>query len=113
MPVVTRQVSSVRGTKSSRPVPPPVLGVIRVPEPVLTGLYCHNETPLLISIIHQIQLIRGITNEDVIRFGREVFKVTGMTVLMPIFSVLAVSRTPAPLKAISVISSLMPGLRAL
>ncbi|EFP72993.1 nitrite extrusion 2 domain protein [Shigella dysenteriae 1617] len=32
--------------------------------------------------------------------------------LMPIFSVLAVSRTPAPLKAISVISSLMPGLRA-
>ncbi|EFP68794.1 hypothetical protein SD1617_5519 [Shigella dysenteriae 1617] len=28
------------------------------------------------------------------------------------FSVLAVSRTPAPLKAISVISSLMPGLRA-
>ncbi|AHA65674.1 Transposase [Shigella dysenteriae 1617] len=63
MPVVTRQVSSVRGTKSSRPVPPPVLGVIRVPEPVLTGLYCHNETPLLITrIIHQIQLIRGITN---------------------------------------------------
>ncbi|AHA63214.1 Transposase [Shigella dysenteriae 1617] len=52
MPVVTRQVSSVRGTKSSRPVPPPVLGVIRVPEPVLTGLY---------RIIHQIQLIRGIT----------------------------------------------------
>ncbi|AHA65943.1 hypothetical protein Asd1617_03116 [Shigella dysenteriae 1617] len=33
---------------------------------------------------------------------REFFKVR-MTVLMPIFSVLAVSRTPAPLKAISVI----------
>jgi hypothetical protein len=48
--------------------------------------------------------------EDVIRFGVS-FKVR-MTVLMPIFSVLAVSRTPAPLKAISVISSLMPGLRA-
>ena len=32
---------------------------------------------------------------------------------MPIFSVRAVSRTPAPLKAISVIWSLTPGLRAL
>ncbi|EFP73450.1 hypothetical protein SD1617_0575 [Shigella dysenteriae 1617] len=42
---------------------------------------------------------------------REFFKVR-ITVLMPIFSVLAVSRTPAPLKAISVISSLMLGLRA-
>ena len=39
---------------------------------------------------------------------REFFKVR-MTVLMPIFSVLAVSRTPAPLKAISVIFSLTPG----
>ncbi|AHA69065.1 Hypothetical protein Asd1617_06238 (plasmid) [Shigella dysenteriae 1617] len=77
-------------------------------------------------IIHQIQLIRGIT--QLIKFAdkrhismsngrrryslwREFFKVR-MTVLMPIFSVLAVSQTPAPLKAISVISSLMPGLRA-
>ncbi|EFW53297.1 hypothetical protein SD15574_0801 [Shigella dysenteriae 155-74] len=43
--------------------------------------------------------------------GRELFNVR-MTVLMPIFSVRAVSRTPAPLKAISVIWFLTPGLRA-
>lgn len=35
-----------------------------------------------------------------------------MIVLMPIFSVLAVSRKPAWLNAISVICSLTPGLRA-
>lgn len=35
-----------------------------------------------------------------------------MTVFMPIFRVLAVSRISAPLKIISVICSLIPGLRA-
>ncbi|EDI7803189.1 hypothetical protein GD494_09595 [Salmonella enterica] len=34
-----------------------------------------------------------------------------MTVLIPIFSVFAVSRTSAPLKAISTMCSLTPGLR--
>ncbi|AHA68464.1 hypothetical protein Asd1617_05637 [Shigella dysenteriae 1617] len=94
MPVVTRQVSSVRGTKSSRPVPPPVLGVIRVPpEPVLPG-FTANETPLLTKFADKrhISMSNGRRRYSL---WREFFKVR-MTVLMPIFSVLAVSRTPAP-----------------
>ncbi|EFP68340.1 hypothetical protein SD1617_5795, partial [Shigella dysenteriae 1617] len=69
-----------------------------------------NETPLLIKFADKrhISMSNGRRRYSL---WREFFKVR-MTVLMPIFSVLAVSRTPAPLKAISVISSLMPGLRA-
>ncbi|EFP68439.1 hypothetical protein SD1617_5678 [Shigella dysenteriae 1617] len=84
-------------------------GVIRVPEPVLPG-FTANETPLLIKFADKrhISMSNGRRRYSL---WREFFKVR-MTVLMPIFSVLAVSRTPAPLKAISVISSLMPGLQA-
>ena len=83
--------------------------VVRVPEPVLPG-FTANETPLLIKFADKrhISMSNGRRRYSL---WREFFKVR-MTVLMPIFSVLAVSRTPAPLKAISVISSLMPGLRA-
>ncbi|KGA68139.1 hypothetical protein DJ55_4187 [Yersinia pseudotuberculosis] len=42
---------------------------------------------------------------------QEFFKVR-ITVLIPIFSVLAISHTPAPLKAISTICPLTPGFLA-
>ncbi|SPZ68642.1 Uncharacterised protein [Shigella dysenteriae] len=107
MPVVPGRFHRY-GDQKCRPVPP-CFGVIRVPEPVLPG-FTANETPLLIKFADKrhISMSNGRRRYSL---WREFFKVR-MTVLMPIFSVLAVSRTPAPLKAISVISSLMPGLRA-
>ena len=84
-------------------------GVVGIPEPVLPG-FTADKAPLLIEFADK----RHICMSD--RRGRyslrrEFFKVR-MTVFIPILSVLAVSRTPAPLNAISVICSLTPGLRA-
>lgn len=82
-------------------------GVVGIPEPVLSGLAA-DKAPLFIELADE----RDICMSD--RRGRyslwrEFFKVR-MTVFIPILSVLAVSRTPAPLNAISVICSLTPGL---
>ncbi|ENF04202.1 hypothetical protein ECP03047778_4756 [Escherichia coli P0304777.8] len=84
-------------------------GVAGIPEPVLSGLAA-DKAPLFIGLADE----RDICMSD--RRGRyflwrEFFKVR-MTVFIPILSVLAVSRPPAPLNAISVICSLTPGLRA-
>lgn len=84
-------------------------GTVSVPEPVLLRLAA-NEAPLLIEFTDK----GNIRMSDRCRSyppGRELFNVR-MTVLMPIFSTLAVSRTPAPKCAISTICSLTPGFRA-
>lgn len=84
-------------------------GVIRVPEPVLPGFAAHK-APLLIKFADESHISMGDGRRRY-SFRREFFKVR-ITVLMPIFSTLAVSRTPAPLKAISVMRSLTPGFLA-
>lgn len=84
-------------------------GIVCVPEPVLSG-FTADKAPLPIEFTD-----RGHIGMSDRRGGyslrREFFNVR-MTALMPILSVLAVSRTPAPLHAMSVICSLTPGLRA-
>ena len=69
-------------------------GVVSIPEPVLQG-FTANKGPLFIEFTDKGYISvsnrrRGYSP------GREFFKAR-MTVLMPIFSVLAVSRTPEPL----------------
>jgi len=76
---------------------------------VLPG-FTTNETPLLIEFTNKRYISMG-NGRRRYSLRCEFFKVR-MTELMPILSVLAVSRTPAPLKAISVICSLTPGFRA-
>lgn len=84
-------------------------GVVGIPEPVLPD-FTADKTPLLIEFADKRHI--GMSDRrGCYSLRREFFKVR-MTVLMPILSVLAVSRTPAPLNAISVICSLTPGLRA-
>lgn len=70
-------------------------GVIRVPEPVLPR-FTVNEAPLLIKFADR-RYISMSSGRRRYSLWRAFFKVQ-LTVLMPIFSVLAVSRTPAPLK---------------
>jgi hypothetical protein len=66
---------------------------------VLSG-FATNEDPLLIEFTDKRHISMGDGRRRY-SLRREFFKVR-MTVLMAIFNVLAVSRTPAPLKAISV-----------
>ena len=69
-----------------------------------------DKGPLLIELTDK----RHIIQHDLVSGylpGGEFFNALS-TVLMPIFKVLAVSRTPAPLKAMSTILSFTPGLRA-
>lgn len=84
-------------------------GVVCVPEPVMTG-FTADKAPLLIEFANKRHIGMGDRRRGY-SLWREFFKVR-MTVLMPILSVLTVSRTPAPLNAISVICSFTPGLRA-
>lgn len=82
-----------------------LFGVVCIPEPVLPG-FTTDKTPLLVEFADK----RHVSMSDrrwCYSSWREFFKVR-MTVLMPI----AVSRTPAPLKAMLIIRSLTPGLRA-
>ncbi len=84
-------------------------GVVCIPEPMLPG-FIADKAPLLIKLTDKCYI--GMSDRrGSYSLRREFFNVR-MTVLIPIFSVLAVSRTPAPLNAISVICSLTPGLRA-
>jgi hypothetical protein len=76
---------------------------------VLPGLAA-DKAPLFIELADELNVCMSDRGGRY-SFWREFFKVR-MTVFIPILSVLAVSRTPAPLNAISVICSLTPGLRA-
>ena len=122
-PVIAGQHADVEGCKQCQWLPARLIGsgaksvgqytacfgVVRVPEPVLPG-FTANVAPLHIKLADKRHISMGNRRRSY-SLWREFFKVR-MTVLLPIFSVLAVSRTPAPLKAISVISSFIPGLRA-
>lgn len=82
------QVSSFRGHYAAR------FGVVCVPEPVLQG-FATNEAPLLIKFTDKGDI--GVNDRRrCYAPGRELFNAR-MTVLIPILSVLAVSRTPEPL----------------
>lgn len=84
-------------------------GVVCVPEPVLPG-FTADKAPLLIKFADKGHICMS-DRRGCYSLWREFFNVR-MTVLIPILSVLAVSRTPAPLNAILVICSFTPGLRA-
>lgn len=84
-------------------------GTVSLPEPVLLRLAA-NEAPLLIEFTDKGNICVSDRRRSYPP-GRELFNVR-MTVLMPIFSALAVSRTPAPLCAISTKCSLTPSFRA-
>lgn len=84
------------------------ISVASIPEPVLAG-FTADKTPLLIEFTDNSHISMS-DRRGCYSFRREFFKVR-MTVLIPILSDLAVSRTLAPLKVISVICSLTPDLR--
>lgn len=84
-------------------------GIVGVPEPVLYG-FTADKRPLLIEFTDEGDV--GVSDRRRgYPAGRELFNVR-ITVLMPILRVLAVSRTPEPLCAISTICFLTPGFRA-
>lgn len=79
------------------------------PEPMAMALV-FDEVPLFIELTDKCHIIkRGLVGGYLPWV--EFFKVR-RTVLMPTLSTRAVSRTPAPLRAISTILSFTPGLRA-
>lgn len=83
-------------------------GIVSLPDPVLLRLTT-NEAPLRIKFTDKGNVIVS-NGRRRYPAGRELFKAR-MTVLMPIFNVLTVSRTPASLKALSTICCLTPGSR--
>lgn len=84
-------------------------GVIRIPEPVLTS-FVSDKAPLFIKFAYKRHI--GTGDWRCGYFAWWAFFKVRMTVLIPTFSVLEVSRTPVPLWAISTICSLTLGFRA-
>lgn len=83
-------------------------GVIRIPVPLLTS-FVFDKTPLFIKFTDKCHIDTGGWRYGYFTWWA-FFKVR-MTVLISTFSVLELSRTPAPLWTISTICSLMPGFR--
>ncbi len=85
------------------------LGIKGIPKP-MSMLFIANIGPLLIKFTDKRHVIEHHLFGGYLPWC-EFFRAR-MTVLMPILRARAVSRTPEPLKAISTILSLTPGLRA-
>ena len=83
-------------------------GGIRIPVPLLTS-FVFDKTPLFIKLADKRHI--GTGDWRCGYFACWAFYKVRMTVLISTFSVLELSRTPAPLWTISTICSLMPGFR--